>query len=122
MATLSNFSLRLSGRQAAQSRAVLGCAISAVHEIAPLGLRGGERRAVKLLEAPKFGRASESRRPPGAAREGRLGSACSVGVHGLLGEALLGRGRVGGDALRGARAVARRVPVRQPAIGRIYTL
>ena len=97
-------------------------AISAVHEIAPLGLRGGERRAVKLLEAPKFGRASESRRPPGAAREGRLGSACSVGVHGLLGEALLGRGRVGGDALRGARAVARRVPVRQPAIGRIYTL
>ena len=100
MATRS-LSLRLSGRQAAQSRAVLGCAISAVHEIAPLGLRGGERRAVKLLEAPKFGRASESRRPPGAAREGRLGSACSVGVHGLLGEALLGRGRVGGDALRG---------------------
>ena len=47
MATLSNFSLRLSGRQAAQSRAVLQLySISAVRrEIAPLlayEARGGE--------------------------------------------------------------------------------
>ena len=67
----------------------------------------------------KFVEVWPSERVGGLRRPGERRRACSVGVHGLLGEALLGRGRVGGDALRGALAVAPRVPVRQPAIRRI---
>ncbi len=64
LTTHALFSLRLSGRQAAQSRAV---PLVPFTRLRRLGYDGASGRA-KLL---KFGRASESRRPPGAAREGR---------------------------------------------------
>ena len=85
------FSLRLSGRQAAQSRAV---PIVPCTRLRRLGYEGASADVSGSL-------AERASRGGLLAPPGRDGSACSVGVHGLLGGALLGRGRVGGDALRG---------------------
>ena len=78
--------------------------------------RSPRRRSLYLREAALF--TLPESLPRKAARRATARADDSVDGLGLRREAL--RRRVGGDTLRGARAVTRRVPFWQPAVGRIW--